>query len=424
MSIQEFEPSTPIPLVNRARARDCMARRGLDALVGSSDENLNYLSGHAPDSVLNHFFDAWSAAVLPRHEDVAPCLVTSEYDAAYLVTHPTWMPEIRFYGAEWSSAAGLLQKISEGEGVDTELRPALRRLYARTRDSRQPSLAKAVATYLTETLPSGRITVAFDDLRLAAAVGAEVGERLEIVDGHWHFRWIRQVKTEPEIALLRQAALINETALSAAVDAISEGKPWSAMVKAYRTALAGPGAKPGGERGMLFGAGPDGGFVLDHDYVEAKRFYSGDAVVLDAISSYRLYHADMARTAVVGEPSARQLKIFAAVTNILEQAEAALMPGRHTGKLTRQAEERLRGHGLDPRLATLVFHPIGLNIFDYGTPEAALEGWELEVGNVLNFEVFYRDPEAGGIHLEDAVVIGPGGISRLGELSRELVRRS
>lgn len=46
---------------------------------------------------------------------------------------------------------------------------------------------------------------------------------------------------------------------------------------------------------MLFGAGLDGSFELDHDYVAGKRFASGDAVVLDAISIWRVYYADMAQ---------------------------------------------------------------------------------------------------------------------------------
>ncbi len=57
---------------------------------------------------------------------------------------------------------------------------------------------------------------------------------------------------------------------------------------------------------MLFGAGLDGSFELDHDYVAGKRFASGDAVVLDAISIGRVYYADMARTAIVGEPACRR----------------------------------------------------------------------------------------------------------------------
>ena len=158
------------------------------------------------------------------------------------------------------------------------------------------------------------------------------------------------------------------------------------MVDAFRDTLTRNSAKPAGERGMLFGAGPDGSFVLDHDYVAGKRFAPGDAVVLDAISIWRLYYADMARTAVVGEPTARQTRIFKAVREVLEEAEQTLRAGVHTRSIEEQAARSLT-----------------------------------EPDTVLNFEVFYRDPEAGGLHLEDSVCVRGERIERLSTLPRDLM---
>jgi len=408
------------PLVHRDRAKAAMQRASLDALFGCEDANLYYLSGHAPDSVLCHFYDEWAVAILPCHE-VPACLVTSEYDIAYVATHRTWMPEVRFYGAEWSSASGLMKKIHAGEGVDTDLRPHLRELYDQTRSLRSSGLLDAVAAYIEQHLPRGEIRLGFDDVRLGHMVAQRVGDRCTIVDARWIFREIRVVKTEAEIAMLRHAARVNEQALAAAGNNIQSGGRWSNMVDAFRESLTSHSAKPAGERGMLFGAGPDGSFVLDHDYVAGKRFARGDAVVLDAISIWRLYYADMARTATVGEPTARQSSIFKAVQEVLEDAEQLLHTGVHTRSIEEHAARMLTAKGLEPRLATLVFHPIGLNVFDYGTRDAVTGGWVVESETVLNFEVFYRDPEAGGLHLEDSVCVRGNRIERLSTLPRDLV---
>ncbi|UCE30413.1 MAG: aminopeptidase P family protein, partial [Burkholderiales bacterium] len=257
--------------------------------------------------------------------------------------------------------------------------------------------------------------------RLGQQLAERIGSRCTVVDARWVFRRIRLVKTEAEIALLQRAAAINEAALLRASKYIAAGASWSEMIDAFRATLASHAAKPAGERGMLFGAGPDGSFVLDHEYAAGKRFAVGDSVVLDAISTYRLYHADMARTAVVGEPSARQSAIFDAVVDVLNEAEQALRPGAHTRALEQTAAALLERRGLEPGLATLVFHPIGLNVFDYGSPEAIAGGWTVEPDTVMNFEVFYRDPEAGGIHLEDSVRVTGGGHDRLSSLGRELI---
>lgn len=416
-----FEPTPPVRLVDPERCRRVMAENRLDALIATGDENLYYLSSHAPDSVLAHFYDTWDAAILARHVDAPPCLIISEYDLAYCVTHPTWMPELRVYGAEWSSAAGLLDRINRGIGVDTELRRPLRELYQRTLPKRTSNLIEAILSYIQDELPSGALRIGFDDLRLGAAVQARLGSRLEAVDGLPALRRSRLVKTPAEIELLRAGAGVNDAAVAAAAAAVVKGRPWYDMVRAYRRVLADRDAKASGERGMLFGAGPDGSFVLDHRYAEAKRFAAGDSVVLDAICTYRMYHADMARTAVVGEPRKRHRELYDAVRESLQTSERSLRPGVHTREIEKGAAEILRKHGLEPGLATLVFHPIGLNVFDYASPEEAANGWTVDDSTAMNFEVFYRDPEFGGIHLEDTVLVTGRGIEHFSKYSRDMI---
>ena len=334
---------------------------------------------------------------------------------------------MRTYGASWSSAASLLDKINEGAGVDTDIREELRQLYRQTQQNKSPDLVVAIAHYIDSELASGSLRVGFDDLRVAAAVGERIGNRLEIVDGLQPLRKIRLVKTPPEIELLRKAAQINDEALHEVAAAVSEGRPWYDMVRAYREGLIKRDAKPMGERGMLLkrdakpSAGPDGGFVLDHDYVERKRFAKGDAVVLDAICTYRMYHADMARTATVGEPRKRHLELHEAVKTALEIAEDRLRPGVRTMDVAAAAADVLRKHGLDPDAMTLVFHPIGLNIFDYASPEDGFVGWVVDSDTVMNFEVFNRDPEYGGMHLEDTVLVTDRGLDHFSTFPREIV---
>ena len=214
-------------LVNIDRARQVMERHRLDAVVGSGYKNLYYLSGHMPDSVLGHFHDILGAAVLPLSEDCAPTLCVSDYDMAYLVTRPTWMPELRLFSAKSrSSASYLLSMISEGEGIDTALREPLRNLYFKTRDLSSEDLLGALIGYF-KTNMGERSTwrVGFDDLRLGAQVAARMGGRIEVVDALDIFREIRMVKTAPEIELLRKAAKINDRALLDASDAVEINQP-------------------------------------------------------------------------------------------------------------------------------------------------------------------------------------------------------
>ena len=412
----------PAPrLVDEARARGMLREAGIDLVCAQSDEHLMYLSGHAPDSTLCHFYDDWACVLYPARDDAPGALVIPEYDLAYQVTRPTWLPQTRTYGSDWSSAAALLKDIDAGVGVETPLRAPLRELFHATRRTFTGSLTAAIEAYIAAHFGDGALTIACDDLRFAQRLGGALGRKVTIVDARPVLRRIRAVKTEAEIDLLRATARINDEALQAARKAIAPGRPWKDMVLAYRGVLAREGAKPLGERGMLFNSGPDGAFVLDHDFGESQRFRPGETVVLDAICQYRLYHGDMARTAVLGEPNAKQRRMYQAVTATLAEVEAATAPGRHTNDISRLAVGVMQKHGFDERMTTLLFHPIGLEIFDYADPAHIAGGWTLEDRQVVNFEVFYRDAAEGGMHLEDSIVVRDGGPETFSRFSRDLI---
>ena len=413
--------SPAVPLADLARVRAFMKESGVDLICGKEDSSLYYLSGHYSDSTLCHFYDDWSCALVPASDDIAAALVIQEYDVAYQATKPTWLPEVRVYGSPWSSAGTLLRDIQEGLGIETDLRQPIRELLKRTEKTRAGTLIESIAGYVNEHFGQRPITIACDDLRYHDTLRQALGERVKVIDARPLLRRIRSVKTRNEIDLLTETARINMLALRAAAGAIRAGVPWGDMVQAYRSTLSLHGAKPIGERGMLFNSGPDGSFVLDHDYVERKTFTDGDIVIMDAICEYRLYRGDMARTAVIGKATDVQKHLFKAVRTALEAGEDAMKPGFHTAKIADIAAQVMRDHGLRPELTTLTLHPIGLDIFDYSEPQHVNEGWALEEDSVVNFEVFYRDSEHGGVHLEDSVLIGPNGASALVQDSRELI---
>jgi Xaa-Pro aminopeptidase len=410
-----------VRLVSEERARSMLRAAGIDLVCAQSDEHLLYLSGHAPDSTLCHFYDDWACVLYPAPNDLPGALVIPEYDLAYQVTRPTWLPETRTYGSDWSSAATLLKSIDAGIGVETALRQPLRHAFAQTRKTFTASLTDAIKAYCAAHFGERELTIACDDLRFAKRLEAALPGRVKTVDARPVLRKIRAVKTEAEIDVLRVTARINDRALQAAAAAIAPGRAWKEMVLAYRNVLAAEGAKPLGERGMLFNSGPDGAFVLDHDFGESQTFHAGETVVLDAICEYRLYHGDMARTAVIGEPNPKQRRMYAAVTATLDEVEAHVAPGKHTASLSELASGVMQRHGFDPQMTTLLFHPIGLEIFDYAQPEHITQGWTLEDSSVVNFEVFYRDPAEGGMHLEDSIVVRRTGTERFSKFARDLI---
>src|SRR5258708_312885 len=78
-----------VQLVDEARARSMLREAGIDLVCVQSDEHVLYLSGHAPDSALCHFYDEWACVLYPAKSDLPGALVIPEYDLAYQVTRPT-----------------------------------------------------------------------------------------------------------------------------------------------------------------------------------------------------------------------------------------------------------------------------------------------------------------------------------------------
>ena len=100
MKTEQLKVTPPVRLINLPRAHAVMKEQGLDAMVATTHRNLYYASGHMPDSVYGDFQDLNAAAILLADEKVPPMLVASDYDLAYLVTHPTWLPQLRMFGAK------------------------------------------------------------------------------------------------------------------------------------------------------------------------------------------------------------------------------------------------------------------------------------------------------------------------------------
>jgi Xaa-Pro aminopeptidase len=414
--------ATPERLVNLPRAYAVMREQGLAALVATTHRNLYYASGHMPDSVLGDFQDLSSAAIIPADVTAPPTLIASDYDLAYLVTRPTWMPRQRFFGAKERSSAGfLLEMISKGIGIETALREPLREYYRSTRDTLEPDIHRALARALADVLPEGPVRVGFDDLRVGLELRKRLGDHIEVVDALHVFRKIRMVKTEPEIALLRHAAEINDNAVREAAAAALPGRPLSSMVDAYRLSMVRQGGTFMGQRGMMFGAGPDGGFVLDNRWAESKILADGDVVVFDCVGKYELYHVDTARTGVVGRAPARLEQLHSIVREAIGAAEAMLKPGVNTEATKAAAAEVARRHGLDLGLTTLAWHNVGLDVVEYAHPSERTQGWVVEPGMVMNLELFHRDPDLGGVHLEDSVLVRAQGLEYLSSLPREVL---
>jgi Xaa-Pro aminopeptidase len=159
-----------------------------------------------------------------------------------------------------------------------------------------------------------------------------------------------------------------------------------------------------------------------------RVLWEGDLVNIDLGLVHDGYHADMARTYVVGRPSPDVHRLAAAVRAIQDAALDAIAPGVAAGAVYAAAAQAARdrdvlaffqGHGDEH--GPYIGHGIGLELDEppvLGPGSTAV----LEDGMVLAIEPKLIVPGVGAVNLEDDVVVRAGGCELLESVPREVFR--
>jgi Xaa-Pro dipeptidase len=218
--------------------------------------------------------------------------------------------------------------------------------------------------------------------------------------GLWHSA--RRVKGPWEIECLDRALRITEEAVNAVIQALKPGVTEREAAALYEQELAHRGARPFCST-ILFGV--RAAFPAAPQSERALK--PGDLVRIDVGAVFKGYHADLGRTAVLGEPSPRQAAVHDALQRGLEAALDAMRPGARAAAVFAAAVEAARGAGLPEYGRHHVGYGIGLEPFE---PPLLAPGVEeaLETGMVLRVETPYYEPGWGGLHLKDTVLVTRG----------------
>ncbi|MEM1375911.1 MAG: Xaa-Pro peptidase family protein [Pseudomonadota bacterium] len=139
---------------------------------------------------------------------------------------------------------------------------------------------------------------------------------------------LRAIKSEAEIAYVKEAAMLADHALVVARPLIKAGADEGKILAAMQGAIfEGGGDYPGNE--FIIGSGDD---ALLCRYKAGRRKLDGqDQLTLEWAGAYRRYHAALMRTVVIGKPTARHEELFKAASDALTAVEQAMKPGNSFG---------------------------------------------------------------------------------------------
>ena len=120
--------------------------------------------------------------------------------------------------------------------------------------------------------------------------------------------WVRVVKSDAEIKLMKSAAEITKLGMEKAMDAINPGvRQCDAVSEIYSTLIKGT-PEFGGDYASIVPMLPTGkGTSASHLTWTEDKFVEGEATIIEIAGTHKKYHCPMARTVLLGKPD--QLKI-------------------------------------------------------------------------------------------------------------------
>lgn len=405
-SVWRLDPAVAgLPLLNRVRAQQVMDDFGLDVLVGSTPQNVQYLADYQSHGQwlmpASHAF-----AVLHRDPSRPVSLVVSVGEMDRVSETPPAAEHIEPYGRFY---------LSSDEGSLGELEERVVRNRARVwRDSPAAALA-SVMSFLD--LPPGA-TVGLDDRGILPNVRTAIHESLsefKIVDGYGPLQRIRMVKSPKEVALLRRAANVAEVALTTVTEAFRPGITERELVRIYERVVLDEGARPTFSHILIGARG-----ALSNGDVSDAVLSPGQVVRFDVGCSVGSYNSDIARTAVLGKAPVDVRNYYDAILAGEDAGLAALRPGVSAGAIFEAAVSATRQAGIPHYERNHVGHGIGIELYD---PPIIVANEEIAVeeGMVLNVETPYYSLGWTGIQIEDTVVVTHEGYDMFTTIPRTLI---
>ena len=361
-----------------ARARGRMAAFGIDALLVTHLPNVRYLTGMRASA---------AAAVV-------------DADAVVLITDARYTTSARTLAETAGAAIGLA--VVEVQGTyEQAIRDVVR--------------ARRVA----------RLGVEADHISLARWewLRDSLGGQPALVSTTGLMEAGRIIKDEGEIARFRTAGRLLAGVVPAALRLARAGRTEREIAADIECALAAAGFE---DRAFetIVASGPAS--ALPHARPGGRRLSPGDMVVLDFGGVHDGYCVDLSRTASVGPPGAEAVRLHAAVLAAQTAAIAAVRPGARASAVDEAARGVLRERGLAEAFRHGTGHGLGLEVHEAPriAPAARLQGpgadVVLEAGMVITIEPGVYIPGAGGVRVEDDVLVTAGGSELLTDAPRSL----
>jgi len=289
-----FEKKEYKERLNKVKAE--MQIRGIDLLISSDPANMNYLTG----------YDAWSfyyaQCVLVHINEDEPVCFLRDQDAggAYIKTYLQdksiiKYPEKYIHTPPSHPYQYLVEIIKQKKWDNIRIGVEMDSHYF-------------TATCF-EKLLTGLTRATFHD-----------SERL--------VNWVRIVKSDAEIKLMKAAARISENTMQTAFKVINPGARQCDAVADIQKSLFNGTPEFGGDYASIATLLPTGkGTSASHLTATEDKFVKGEATIIEISGVHKRYHCPMARTVLLGEKNQKKIDTMKATNEALDAGISAVKPG-------------------------------------------------------------------------------------------------
>ncbi len=372
------------------KTKESMLKSGIDVLLVTDPANMNYLTG----------FDAWSFYV---HQLVI--VVVNEEE-------PIWI------GRGIDASAAKLTTWLKHDNIISYSDD-----YVQSTERHPMDI---VADVLTQK-GYGNKTIAaeFDAYYFTAKNYLQLVKHLpnaNFVDGTTLVNWIRIIKSDTEIMMIKRAAQIATQAMYEGIEKVAVGvRECDVAGDIVRKQIQGT-SEFGGDYTAIVPLLPSGTKThACHLTWTDERYRAGDPVIIELAGCYNRYHSPIARTVVLGEPSMEMADLAKVVLEGIDAALSIVKPGVTCEEVELAWRRSIERHGY--KKESRIGYSTGLNYPpDWGEHTASLRPGDQTI--LQPNMVFHMIPgvwlDTFGVEISEAFRVTDTGVEVLANVERKL----
>ena len=278
------------------KVKDAMQKKGIDLMISQDPANMNYLTG----------YDAWSF-----------------YYAQCVIVHVNADEPICFVRAQDAGGA-YIKTYLKNENI------------IKYHEKYIHSWPLHPYDYLVEIIKQKKwdklnIGLEMDSHYFTAYCYEKIKQGLpdaKLKDSERLVNWIRFIKSDAEIDLMRITSKITEKGMKTAFENINTGVRQCDAVAEIQKALLTGTPEFGGEYSGIATLLPTGkGTSASHLTATQNKFISGEATIVEISGVHKRYHVPMARTVLLGKTEQKKIDAMKATNEALDAGIATIKPG-------------------------------------------------------------------------------------------------